>query len=138
MKPSISDSLIEASEAEDILQYLALGILKSRGMELKTQPSLNVLELYNWMPDNQQQFAPQGDNTTLEQTPLYAVVDKNLGDGHFCFEAFQRLRDCYDAGEYIVKPHSRAETNYNRTLRLCEVKAIHLPMDCERKRGGGN
>ena len=103
MKQSISDSFIEANEADDILQYLALGILKSRTMELKTQPSLNVLELYNWMPDDEHLFASQEENTTLEQPPLIAVVEKNAGNGHFYFEAFQILRDCYDAGEYIVK-----------------------------------
>ena len=149
MKQSISDSFIEANEADDILQYLALGILKSRTMELKTQPSLNVLELYNWMPDDEHLFAPQEENTTLEQTPLFAVVEKNAGNGHFYFEAFQILRDCYDAGGYIVKyipgqkltitePYDYARLRrhiFRWTAKGKEAEGIKaLPNEADRKR----
>ena len=103
MNQSISNSLIAADEADDILQYLALGILKTREIKMKSQPDYNVIELYKWMPDNQKQFVPQGEEATFEQTPSYAIVDKSAGDGHFCFEAFRLLRDCFDAGAYTVR-----------------------------------
>ena len=61
MNQSISNSLIAADEADDILQYLALGILKTREIKMKSQPDYNVIELYKWMPDNQKQFVPLGD-----------------------------------------------------------------------------
>ena len=103
MRQSISDRFLAASEADEILRYLALGILESREIKMKSQPDLNVIELYKWMPDNQQLFAPHGAHTEFEQTPSYAIVDKSGGDSHFCFEVFRSLRDCYDAGGYTVE-----------------------------------
>ena len=103
MNQSISDSLLASTNADDILRFLALGILKTREIKMKSQPDYNVIELYKWMPDNQKQFVPQGEDATFEQTPSYAIVDKSAGDSHFCFEAFRLLRDCFDEGAYTVR-----------------------------------
>ena len=103
MRQSNSDSLLAATEADEILRYLAIGILESREIKMKSQPDHNVIELYKWMPDNQELFVPLGDITMFEQTPSYSIVDKSAGDGHFCFEAFRLLRDCFDAGAYTVR-----------------------------------
>ena len=103
MRQSISDSFLEATVANDILYYLAIGILESREITLRASSNLNVIELYRWMPDNRQQFSPRGEDTKFEQTPFYAIVDKGAGDAHFCCEAFRILRECYDAGGYKVE-----------------------------------
>ena len=103
MTPSPLDKLRAATNADGILQCLAMLALKSGTMELKSQPFLNVIELYKWMPDNQPIFATHGEDTEFEQTPFHALVDRNTGDAHFCFETFRVLRDCYDAGGYTVK-----------------------------------
>ena len=80
MNQSISNSLIAADEADDILQYLALGILKTREIKMKSQPDYNVIELYKWMPDNQKLVCSAGRraHTEFEQTPSYAIVDKSV------------------------------------------------------------
>ena len=102
MKTSNFDSLRAATSADDILQCLANLASESGKMKLKSQPFLSVIELYKWMPDNQEVFVTYGDNFKFEQTPFHAIVDRNTGDSHFCFETFRLLRDCYDAGGYIV------------------------------------
>ena len=56
MRQSNSDSLLAATNADDILRYLAIGISESREIKMKSQPDHNVIELYKWMPDNQELF----------------------------------------------------------------------------------
>ena len=127
MNQSISNSLIAATEADDILQYLALGILKTREIKMKSQPDLNVIELYKWMPDNQELFVPLGDKSTFEHTPIFAAVDKNFGDGHFCFEVFRLLRDCFDAGEYTVRHVPQQELAILEPSDYTRLRAWILP-----------
>ena len=56
-------------------------------MKLNSQPQLNVIELYKWMPDNDPKFVPHGEDTSSwSKLPYFAVVDKNAGDAHFSFE----------------------------------------------------
>ena len=102
MRQSNSDSLLAATNADDILRFLALGKLKSCNVNTQAQPNLNVVELYKWMPDNELRFMPEGNDTKIEQAPIYAMVDKKVGVSHFCFESFRLLRDCFDAGGYVV------------------------------------
>ena len=127
MNQSISNSLIAATEADDILQYLALGILKTREIKMKSQPDLNVIELYKWMPDNQELFVPLGDKSTFEHGPIFAAVDKNFGDGHFCFEVFRLLRDCFDAGEYTVRHVPQQELAILEPSDYTRLRAWILP-----------
>ena len=103
MNQSISDNLIAADEAEDILQYLALGILKSRKVKLNSQPQLNVIELYKWMPDHELRSTVEGEEAKFERSPIYAMIDGSVGDTHYTFETFRLLRECFDAVEFTVE-----------------------------------
>ena len=113
MNQSISDSLLASTNADDILRFLALGKLKSLETKTKSQPDLDVIALYKWMPDNEHNFMPHGDDTKIDKTPIYAIVDKKVGDSHFCFESFRLLHDCFDAGGYVVDVASLDYLDYN-------------------------
>ena len=103
MTPSTLDKLRAATNADDILQRLALFTSESRKMKLQSQPHLDVIELYKWMPDNEPKFVLHSEDTSLEDTAYFAAVDKNAGDAHYCYESFRLMRDCFDAGGYTVK-----------------------------------
>ena len=102
MKTSHLDRLRAAATADDILQQLTLLTSESRKMKLNSQPLLNVIELRRWIPDNEPKFDLHNQETSIEQTPYIAAVDKNAGDGHYCYESFRIMRDCFDAGGYSV------------------------------------
>ena len=103
MKTSHLDRLLAAARADDILQSVAMLAYNSANMKQKSQPHLNTIELYRWMPDHKLIFLPKGEDTPYDKTPYYATVDKNAGDSHYCFQTFCLLRDCFDAGGYTVK-----------------------------------
>ena len=103
MTQSFSGSLLAADNADDILRFLALGMLKNRETKTKAQPNLNVITLFTWLPDNDHRFALQGEKTKIENTPIYAAIKKKAGTDHYSFETFRLLRDCFDAGNYVVK-----------------------------------
>ena len=102
MKQLISDSLIAAAEADDILLYLALGIFKSLKLDLETQPSLNALELYKWMPDHDLRLMDNVEEATFKRSPIFAMMDSSVGDIHYTFESFRLLRECFDAGGFTI------------------------------------